>query len=172
VRHARQLATGRLVRPGGNTSRFCSAGHKRGHCSGSALQIYHPLCSRTSGNYWRRCQALLNTGRGAPVLRPRRRLQEFVAHLPGIYDLLPSYRCLDEGGTFRRITPADVQAAGGDAELAAESLTLHETFARPDAARLRTVVGVEQPAVQSLQLTAGVVLPQWHLPAAAPGRAT
>jgi hypothetical protein len=107
---------------------------------------------------------LLNTGRGAPAPMPRARLRRLAATLPGLHDLLPSYRCREENGAGHRLTAADVAALGGDRELAEASLRLHEAFGTPDPARLRTVVGVEQPTMQSLRLAAGVVTPQWHLP--------
>ena len=110
---------------------------------------------------------LLNSGRGAPVPLPRARLRALAATLPGVHDLLPSYRCVDDGAGGRRLTPQDVADIGGDPELAASSLRLHEIFAEPDRTRLSTVVGVEQPTMQSLRIENGVVVPQWHLPATA-----
>lgn len=109
---------------------------------------------------------LLNSGRGAPVPLPRARLRALVATLPGVHDLLPSYRCVDDGGAGRRLTPQDVADIGGDPELAASSLRLHEAFAKPSRETLSTVVGVFQPTMQSMRIEAGVVIPQWHLPSA------
>jgi len=109
---------------------------------------------------------LLNCGRGAPVPLPRARLRALAATLPGVHDLLPSYRCVDDGGPGRRLTPQDVADIGGDPELAADSLRLHEMVAEPSSDGLSTVVGVFQPTMQSMRIEAGVVLPQWHLPAA------
>ncbi|NMO53417.1 hypothetical protein HH310_19780 [Actinoplanes sp. TBRC 11911] len=109
---------------------------------------------------------LLNSGRGAPVPLPRARLRALAATLPGVHDLLPSYRCVDDGGAGRRLTPRDVAEIGGDPELAASSLRLHEAFSEPAPQSLSTVVGVFQPTMQSMRIEAGVVIPQWHLPAA------
>ncbi|WP_433795127.1 esterase/lipase family protein [Actinoplanes sp. CA-252034] len=107
---------------------------------------------------------LLNAGRGSPVPLPRARLRKLAVTLPGVHDLLPSYRCREENGVVHRLTPADVASLGGDPELARDSLRLHEVFAEPDSSRLRPVIGVEQPTMQSMRLEAGVVVPQWHIP--------
>ena len=48
---------------------------------------------------------ILNSGRGAPVPLPSRRLRTLAATLPGVHDLLPSYRCVDEDTSVRRLTP-------------------------------------------------------------------
>jgi hypothetical protein len=105
---------------------------------------------------------ILNSGRGAPVLLPRKRLRTLAATLPGLHDLLPSYRCLDEGAHARRLTPADVAALGGDATLAEESFASREQLlsATTD---VRVVVGVEQPTTISLRLAHGVVTPEQYV---------
>jgi pimeloyl-ACP methyl ester carboxylesterase len=105
---------------------------------------------------------LLNAGRGAPVRLPRARLRELALTLPGIHDLLPSYRCVDDGGG-RRLTPADVADLGGDAELAEASFAMQHALAKTGPDGLRTVVGVEQPTMQSMRLVRGVVVPQRHI---------
>jgi Lecithin:cholesterol acyltransferase len=105
---------------------------------------------------------LLNAGRGAPVPLPRARLRELAFTLPGIHDLLPSYRCVDEG-EGRALSPADVADLGGDAELAETSFAMQRTLAKLDTDGLHTVVGVEQPTMQSMRLVRGVVVPQRHI---------
>jgi hypothetical protein len=99
---------------------------------------------------------VLSTGRGGPLPLPRRRLRSLARTLPGLHDLLPSYRCVDEGATARRLTPSDVEALGGDGELARASLALHQRLAGYDAHGLRPVAGVEQPTMQSLVIADGV----------------
>ena len=47
--------------------------------------------------------AILNTGRSAPL--PSRRLRALARTLPGVHDLLPSYRCIDDGDAVRRLIP-------------------------------------------------------------------
>ena len=105
---------------------------------------------------------LLNAGRGAPVPLPRARLRELALTLPGVHDLLPSYRCVDDAGG-RPLTPADVTDLGGDGELAEASFAMQRTLAKLSTDGLRTVVGVEQPTMQSMRLVAGVVVPQRHI---------
>jgi hypothetical protein len=107
---------------------------------------------------------LLNAGRGGPPLIARERLRALAATLPGVHDLLPSYRCHEQHGSLVRLTATDVAELGGDLEFAEQSLRLHEVFGRPDPERLRTVVGVDQRTMQSLRLDGGLLVPQWHLP--------
>lgn len=99
---------------------------------------------------------ILNSGRGAPL--PRGRLRELAAGLPGVHDLLPRYRCVDEGNTVRRLTPADVARFGGSAELA------RAAFERVPVQLPghRALIGVEQPTISSLKLVDGVVREQFH----------
>jgi len=105
---------------------------------------------------------LLNAGRGAPVWLPRARLRELALTLPGLHDLLPSYRCVDDAGG-RLLTPADVAGLGGDGELAAASFAMQQALAKAGPDGLRTVVGVAQPTMQSMRLVRGVVVPQRHI---------
>ena len=46
---------------------------------------------------------LLATGRGAKV--PHRRARRLAITLPGVYDLLPAYRCVTHDPRARRATP-------------------------------------------------------------------
>jgi hypothetical protein len=106
---------------------------------------------------------LLDRGRGGPLPLPRRRLRDLARTLPGIYDLLPSYRCVEEGGRTRKLTPADVGQLGGDVELARATADLHETLAEVKITDLRTMVGTEQPTMQSLRLGYGAAEPQYYI---------
>jgi len=104
---------------------------------------------------------LLSTGRGAPLPMPRRRLRTLAGSLPGLYDLLPSYRCVDERTSARKLTASDVVAIGGDGELATESFVRRERLLGAGgisgSAVLRPVVGVDQETMQSLILADGVI---------------
>ncbi|WP_189269101.1 esterase/lipase family protein [Streptomyces fuscichromogenes] len=92
------------------------------------------------------------------------RLQRLTVTLPGVYDLLPDYRCVDEGLEVARLTPQTVARIGGNPYLAAASMDfqlktrLDHTEALP---AHRAVVGVAQPTVQSVRIEAGVVQPQY-----------
>jgi pimeloyl-ACP methyl ester carboxylesterase len=117
---------------------------------------------------------LLSTGRGAPLPLPRRRLRALALTLPGLYDLLPSYRCVDEGTSARRLTASDVRALGGDGDLAAESFDRRERLlstAGGSSAGLRPLVGIEQETVQSLVLVDGVAEPRTYTCQPDPGGA-
>jgi hypothetical protein len=103
---------------------------------------------------------ILGSGRGAPLPLPLRRLRRLVSGMPGLHDLLPSYRCVADGAVARRITAGEVAALGGDAELAGSAAALHERLEAAQPAGLRAVVGVWQPTVQTVELTDGAVEPQ------------
>jgi pimeloyl-ACP methyl ester carboxylesterase len=105
---------------------------------------------------------LLSSGRGGPLPLPRARLRDLARTLPGVYDLLPTYRSVDVGTEARRLEPTDLRALGGDEELAAEAL---ERAARVSQVALPghvQVVGAYQPTMQSLTLDAGVALGQQY----------
>ncbi|WP_199191648.1 esterase/lipase family protein [Amycolatopsis sp. CA-126428] len=94
---------------------------------------------------------ILGAGRGGPL--PRRRLRELATGLPGVHDLLPTYRCVDEGDSVRRLTPADVGRLGGSAELA------RAAFERRPAPLPghRALIGIEQPTMSTLKLVGGTL---------------
>jgi hypothetical protein len=61
---------------------------------------------------------MLGSGRGAPIPLPRRRLRRVAATMPGVHDLLPTYRCVDDrlrDTDPRTLTPEDVRGFGGTA---------------------------------------------------------
>lgn len=103
---------------------------------------------------------LLGSGRGGLPL-PRARVQRLAVGLPGVYDLLPTYRCVSDGGSARRLTAADVAGLGGDTELAAVSLAA-PAVGLPVQAGLVQVAGAHQPTVQALTLDAGAVVGHRH----------
>lgn len=105
---------------------------------------------------------MLSTGEGAPLPLPRQRLRRMVRTLPGVHDLLPSYRCVDEGTSSRRVTPADIQAIGGDRELAQAALERREKVLSGAIAGWYALVGVQQPTMQSVRIANGVAEPLFH----------
>jgi pimeloyl-ACP methyl ester carboxylesterase len=106
---------------------------------------------------------ILGSGRGAPVPLPHARLRDLAATLPGIYDLLPSYRCVDEETEARRLTPADLAVIGADRELAEDSFASRDRMFTTDGGGLSALVGVEQPTMQSLVLADGVVTEKYYI---------
>lgn len=105
---------------------------------------------------------ILTSGRGTPVPLPHRRLRHLVRNMPGLHDLLPFYRCVDDGETARWLLPEDVADLGGDADLAAASHHRHDQLMDGPARSLRLLVGVEQPTMQSLSVDGGVATPFRH----------
>ncbi|WP_432057709.1 lipase/acyltransferase domain-containing protein [Streptomyces sp. bgisy022] len=84
--------------------------------------------------------------------------------MPGLYDLLPATRCVrTPDGGVRRLTPADVAAVGGDAELAeaAEEARHRRSLA---SWRVHAVAGTEQPTAQSMTLQDGTLMLFTHVP--------
>ncbi|MEU5903097.1 hypothetical protein [Micromonospora sp. NPDC047527] len=113
--------------------------------------------------------ALLNTGVGLPVPLPSHRplaslgrpdaddgVRALAATLPGLYDLLPRFRCVDDGGDGRHLTCADVRALGGDPDHT-EAWASRQTATVGTLDDHRLVLGGAQPTPQSLRLSDGVV---------------
>jgi pimeloyl-ACP methyl ester carboxylesterase len=105
---------------------------------------------------------ILNSGRGGPVPLPRRRLRSLAATLPGLHDLLPTYRCLDNGSDIVNLTPGEVQALGGDRYLAEQSADFYKRLNRAQLVGHHSLVGVRQKTAQSLRLVNGVVEPLYE----------
>jgi pimeloyl-ACP methyl ester carboxylesterase len=99
--------------------------------------------------------SVLGTGAGIPI--PRARVRALVSTMPGLHDLLPSYRCVDEGGTARRLTTGDIENIGGDRELAAESFDRRERLL-PASSGVEwwPLVGVQQDTMQSVVFNDGI----------------
>jgi pimeloyl-ACP methyl ester carboxylesterase len=97
---------------------------------------------------------LLNTGRG--IAMPTGRARDLAVTLPGVYDLLPVYRCLDTGADARCLTPDDIATLGGNRELARQSVRWHANIEAVAPAGHVQVAGAHQPTVQALTLTDGV----------------
>jgi hypothetical protein len=77
--------------------------------------------------------------------------------MPGMYDLLPFFSCVDEGATARRLAPQDIAAFGGDAELAAEATERHTQRMQGGSDGLSVLIGVEQGTSQSVRISSGAV---------------
>lgn len=109
--------------------------------------------------------AILNGDRANPLpALPPRRMQALAATLPGVHDLLPNYRCLDEGLEIARLSPEIVEAIGGSKELAARALEFQERMrsTAPGLPGHRAVIGIAQPTVQSLRIENGIVHAQYE----------
>ncbi|WP_216899270.1 esterase/lipase family protein [Nocardia alni] len=100
------------------------------------------------------------SGSGAPV--PARGLRAVAATMPGLYDLLPTYRCVDDGDVVRRLTAADIGNIGGRTDLARDAFEHKDTLAAVAIASHRPLIGVAQPTVCSLSIDAGQAEPLYH----------
>ncbi|MGY5306938.1 esterase/lipase family protein [Nocardia gipuzkoensis] len=103
---------------------------------------------------------LLNSGHGTAL--PARRLQQIAITMPGVYDLLPTYRCLHESDSVRRLTSADIANIGGRDDLAQAALDRHAARAPLAIPRHRPLIGVEQPTISSVSITSGRVDGLYH----------
>jgi pimeloyl-ACP methyl ester carboxylesterase len=114
---------------------------------------------------------MLNSGLGAPVPMPIRRLRQLVSDMPSMHDLLPTYRCVSEDEEARHLTTGDVAAIGGDRNLAEAAFDMHRRLAAARTCDVRAVVGINQPTAQSMTLQGGEVIPRrWsYLTGAADG---
>ncbi|MFB8044417.1 esterase/lipase family protein [Streptomyces hydrogenans] len=99
---------------------------------------------------------ILNSGRGMLGL-PAKNLSRMARTLPGVHDLLPSYRCLDTGDDVVALTPGDVEAIGGDRELGEYAFRLHARLEKVELPGHRIVEGIAQHTTQSLRIRDGVV---------------
>ena len=108
---------------------------------------------------------ILATGDGAPA--PAAAVRELAHTCPGLYDLLPRYRCVSGAGESRQLLPADVASMGGDLELAQEAAARWPELGvgpgRESGVMIHTVAGIGQPTLQSLSLTDGYPTLHKHL---------
>lgn len=111
---------------------------------------------------------ILNTGRvpihgllPLPALPPAR-LQTLARTLPGLHDLLPTYRCLYDPASDTdpvRLTPTDVENLGGNGDLARESFEWHRTAASLTLGDHHALIGTEQPTVTTFEVRNGLARP-------------
>ncbi|MEV0677773.1 hypothetical protein AB0I60_14735 [Actinosynnema sp. NPDC050436] len=104
-----------------------------------------------------RAALILGTGRGARPPLPPARLQAAARTMPGLHDLLPTYRCVHAPAGPAPLTPADVEAIGGDLALATESRAFHKRLDQRPLVGHHSVVGVAQKTAQGVVLRDGLV---------------
>ncbi|HMR48716.1 MAG TPA: hypothetical protein PKE40_05110 [Arachnia sp.] len=103
---------------------------------------------------------VLHTGRRTPIPLPPERLRTMASTLPGIHDLLPTYRCLDDvthDAYPTRLTPEFVEAIGGSRELAQASFDWQERTNARSLPGHHAVVGINQPTASTLTYKNGVL---------------
>lgn len=101
---------------------------------------------------------LLAHGHGGPVPMPAEITRDVSRTMPGVYDLLPGYRCKLAGDDVVALSPADVAAVGGDRDLAEDAFSRKR---RVDGLALPghvAVVGTAQPTIQTVELRDGAVI--------------
>ncbi|MFJ9107633.1 esterase/lipase family protein [Streptomyces sp. NPDC102283] len=104
---------------------------------------------------------MLNSGRSSVGL-PVEHARELAITLPGLHDLLPTYRCLFTGDDLVALDPETVAALGGDSELARESFARHAQLASVRLPGLISLAGTHQPTDICFRVDAGVLHAQRH----------
>ncbi|MFD3707579.1 hypothetical protein ACFWUP_30965 [Nocardia sp. NPDC058658] len=105
---------------------------------------------------------VLNSGRGLPIPLPAKRLRAVAVTMAGLHDLLPTYRCVDDGDYIRRLTSSDVADLGGNLNLAEQTFDRAHMLRDTVLPHHHPVIGKAQKTVCSLRLDAGVVTGLHH----------
>lgn len=119
---------------------------------GEAVSATIMLGTPSSGSV--KVLSALSSATDAPL--PHRLFHELARALPGLYALLPTDRCVDDGTSVRRLTATDVAVLGADAGLAGQLVIPHDPLREAGSVTHR-VIGVEQPTEQSALLRHGTV---------------
>lgn len=89
--------------------------------------------------------------------RLRNRLREVALTMPGVYDLLPRYRCVSRGRSLNSLSMDDIRAIGANFTLAHEAWEFGDLLSKVGHSKHQAIVGVDQPTYQSLTVDSGVV---------------
>lgn len=113
---------------------------------------------------------LLTLGKGAPIPVSAALVRDLARSAPGIHDLLPRYRCVEDASTTRHLTTGDIAALDGNPQLAQEAanrwtrLNLststsedggHASGSESAKVAYECLVGIEQPTLQGMTLANG-----------------
>lgn len=102
---------------------------------------------------------LLTSGEGAPL--PKKAARNLARTCPGLYDLMPRYRCLNQNGVSRRLVLADSGSLLIDEEMMAAAATRWDLLAVNSRQSLSSdvetsvLVGTYQPTLQSISVDNG-----------------
>lgn len=106
---------------------------------------------------------MIERGEGVPVPLPRRRLRDVARTMPGLYDLLPRYRCLkthrDGIDDVVSLSVNDVAAIGGNRDLAQAAADDFDAATSLVLPKHRPVIGIAQETWASLRINSGEVKP-------------
>jgi len=168
----RHLATWRAHPQGSRDARLFLVGHSMGGLValdflenfGDVADLRSIVCLGSPFYGSVKTVHVLSSGLGSPVPLPQRRFREIAITMPGVYDLLPRYRCVDEGVDARFVTASDLAELGADPALAAAALARPLPGAQtPPGLLLKCVVGVGFPTMQSLTMRDGLVSVGYHV---------
>ena len=103
---------------------------------------------------------MLATGAGAPPVIPQSAARGLSLTSPGVHDLLPRYRCWDDGTGIRRIATADLTRLGARGDLADDAQARWQKLLLDQAAPavpapLHALAGTDQPTRQSVRSAGG-----------------
>jgi hypothetical protein len=106
---------------------------------------------------------VLSNGEDLPFGLFATALRDTGRSLPGLYELVASYHCVDgdRDGISRKIVPADLASVGADPVLAKAAFDVHERLAAAvntagtRCCPIHTLVGVQQPTAQSVRFYLG-----------------
>ncbi len=101
---------------------------------------------------------------GAEAKLPARRLRDVTRTMPGVYDLLPRYRCVRDGVDYRKLTADDVVAVGGDRQLADEAAERSARILAASGDDVHAIVGVNQKTMQSMVIKNDVAMVEYQVP--------
>jgi len=111
---------------------------------------------------------MLAKGEEGPRLMKRSRLQKLAITLPGVYALLPTYRCVpvsDGNGKttdVRRVNPDDIRAIGGNRRLAREAIAFAEQLRSVHVPGHVASVGIHQPTLHTVHFRGGKAVAFMH----------
>ncbi len=100
--------------------------------------------------------AVLGSGVGGSIRLPAQRLRRVAVTMPGLYDLLPTYRSVLDGNQVRHLTASDVASFGADRELADTALRTQTAQRETPLTQHHALIGVQQPTTSSLILADGL----------------
>jgi hypothetical protein len=101
---------------------------------------------------------LIESGNGTKLTH-RGRMKRLAVTLPAVYDLLPMYRCVEDGADLRRFTKEDAEAVGGSKDLAHAAIEFNARLGGTSLPGHRSMTGTGQQTLQSLRFQGGVIVP-------------
>ncbi|MFD3430967.1 DUF4365 domain-containing protein [Nocardia fluminea] len=72
--------------------------------------------------------------------------------MPALYEMLPTYECVESDASLRKLTSSDVESMGGDAELAAAAFAHNQRMRAAEVGALTNIVGVRHRTLQFVRL--------------------